>query len=194
MPARYYCVRLLLGVCFFNLFLATAFIVDHLRAAVTTGSDAILDDLPKDKAKWIAVENNKLVFNILDPDVTRYGLATSLKLDTSSASHIYDAIRDAAIFYHQFNGTVSKPNSDLENNIQIEFTKLGSSKGGVDGHFDATNMPNLYQNGVVNVVIEKETGSSAFHSFRITNNSPWDLYLGVLYFEHIDFDAHNTSE
>src|SRR6266576_566505 len=169
--ARYYCVRLLLpfGVCFFNLLLATAVFVNYLRAA---GFSALLGDLPKEKAKWITMDNNKLVFNILEPVITQYGMTrTCHKLDPSFASDdIYDAVSDAAFFHHLFNG-MSAPNSDLESKIQIEFTRLESSKGDCDGPFDTPIMPNLYCDGVVDhIVIEKENNVSDYYGLRVTNN------------------------
>ncbi len=159
----------------------------------------MLDDLPKDKAKWITMDNNKLVFNILEPVVAQYALTrTSHRFDPSqSASDIYSTVCDAATFFkfcNCFNG-VSASNSDLENKIQIEFMSLGSS-GDVYGLFDtAINItPNLYRNGVVDIVIDKENTASDYYGLRVTNNTQSDLYLAVLSFDHIDFGVYDRSE
>ena len=148
----------------------------------------MLDDLPEDKAKWITMDGDKLVFNILDPVVAIYGLKRTFhELNPSSASDIYYAVRAAARFFKVFNG-VSVQNPDLEKKIQIEFTKLGSSKGDVD------DTPNLYRNGVVNIVIEKENIALDDYGLKVTTNTPEDLYLGVLSLCHIHFVADDQSE
>ena len=159
----------------------------------------MLDDLPKDKAKWITMDNNKLVFNILEPVVTQHALTrTSHRFDPSqSASDIYSTVCDAATFFkfcNCFNGA-SAPNSDLKNKIDIEFTSLGSSGLDADDIFDtAINiMPNLYRNGIVDIVIEKEDTATDYYGLRVTNNTQSDLYLAVLSFDHIDFGVYDRS-
>jgi hypothetical protein len=185
--AHHYCAGLLLGVQL--LARHSHDISDSLRPIVTTGSESMLADLPKDKDKWIAMDNNKLVFNILEPEITRYGLTRTFHELDPSSDDIYDVLSEAASFYHLFN-QLAVPNSDLENNIKIEFRRLKNSTGHVDGPFDVFDGPNLFCDGVINIVIEK----NAKHGLKVTNNTSEDLFLGVWLFDHIDFDFEDKSE
>jgi hypothetical protein len=97
--ARYCCARLLLGVQLLACHSYAGYLT--LFTTVITGSEAMLADLPKDKDKWIAMDNDKLVFNILEPEITHYGLTrTSHELDPDD---IHDVLSEAASFYHLLN-------------------------------------------------------------------------------------------
>jgi hypothetical protein len=71
----------------------------------------------------------------------------------------------------------------------IEFLELESS----DTEFDELNNPkitptgeNLLVNGIINVTVDSvETN----YGIKITNNSPWDLYPAVFYFDNSDWSV-----
>jgi len=54
-------------------------------------------------------------------------------------------------------------------------------------------MPNLYRDGVIDVVIEKEDTLSDYYGLRVTNNATCDLYMAVLSFDHINFGVFDQT-
>lgn len=164
---------------------------DYVLFTVHWGSEAMLDYLPKDLDKWIVLENDRLRFNILEPAVTQHGLTqTTVGLDLSS-DDVYGVVSDAATFFYHFNHPAIS-SSILEEGITIEFKKLKSSTDQSDDYPDVPEELNLFQDGVINIEIQKNISTS--YGLKVTNKIPLDLYMGLWLLEPGDFDIVDCSK
>jgi hypothetical protein len=176
------------GYSFIFWFLPELWLHLMLCATVTTKSQDIVDNLPQDKAKWIVIDNNKLGFNVLEQDITQHGLTHTIYGLNLSPDDVYPVLVQAAVFYGLLNQLVIQ-NSDLENNIQIEFRRLRNSTNQVDGPLDTLDGPNLYHRGsAINVITEQK------YCLKVTNNTTTDFFLEILSFDHINFNVVDKCE
>ena len=134
----------------------------------------------------LELENNHLIFNILDPVVNACGLdrlyhSAKPTATPEDVARILSA--GSSFFWHLKRGNYH-PISDA---LEIEFMELEVSKE----KCEATGCPmvfpsgeNLLQDGAVEIsigLVYKPYG------IKLTNNSDWDLFPAAFYFDHSDW-------
>ena len=130
----------------------------------------------------VVLKDGRIVFNILDHRITRYGLTRMPYSVAANVQEVYPIMRAAAHYYWHLNRTSSIPT--LEGQLHIEFTRL--EKASVDINFQPVLGPigpNLNLSGVIDLVAD----GSFKYGMKITNDSPFDLYPSIFLFDNSDF-------
>jgi len=144
-----------------------------------------LVDKPEYADFSLAMENQKIVFLYWDERVIRHGHTRLYESVTPTPEELAPVLRSAVHFYWKLNRTNN--NSEVNKNVQIELYQLLPPKihrvNEVGGGLVPTG-PNLYQGGVMNVVAD--TDLNLPYGFKITNNTPYDLYPHLFYFDLSD--------
>jgi hypothetical protein len=140
----------------------------------------------RDAAKLeIVMEHDALAFNILDKRVTTFGLTRIPFRVTPDVHDIYFILCALAHYHWHLNRT--QANNLISTKVQIEFTTLVKSKTEYDEETGQPNIgpdgPNLYRDGLIDLVVDEE----AIYGIKITNNTLWDLFTGVFFFDNGDF-------
>ncbi|PVF99210.1 hypothetical protein CPB86DRAFT_814161 [Serendipita vermifera] len=138
----------------------------------------------KEKAELsLSLENGSVVFNILDPLVTMYGVTQIPFKVNPEAADIIHVLRHAAHYYWHLRRTSSDKN--LINAVDVELTALRE----VDGEYydDLSPMrvpggPNLNVDGVVNIVVDKRT----MYGIKLVNKTSRPLYPYLFFFDSGD--------
>lgn len=133
----------------------------------------------------IASENDKIVFNILNPLVTKYGL----KRIPFQLNPVVDDIRRVFRAAGHFNWHLRRNGESqfLRNNVHFEFTRLrDSDEAEADDDDDGTGFtpegPNLIEEGVIDIVVDEDD----MYGMKIINTSSRPLYVSVFYFDNSD--------
>jgi hypothetical protein len=124
----------------------------------------------------MVLEGDQIVFHVLNPFVTRYGLACIPYRIAPVRDDVYTVIR-AMAHYHRY---LRRTNSSRpQHDVRIEFLKLESY---FDDNFDdqfEPDGPNLNVGGVVNLVV----GRDDMYGIKIVNESDLALYPSVFFFD-----------
>jgi hypothetical protein len=133
------------------------------------------------------LENDHLVFDILDPVVNACGLDrvyySAKPTDTADdVARILSA--GSSFFWHLRRGNYH-PISDA---LKVEFMELKKS----EEEFEATGHPvilptcgeNLLRDGTIDLFIDSVPKP---YGIKLTNNSDWDLFPAAFYFDHSDW-------
>ncbi|KIM25682.1 hypothetical protein M408DRAFT_331034 [Serendipita vermifera MAFF 305830] len=134
----------------------------------------------------IASENDKIVFNILNPLVTKYGF----KRIPFQLNPVVDDIRRVLRAAGHFNWHLRRTGESqfLQKHVKFEFTKLKDSDDGdeddedEDGNGCAPDGPNLIEEGVIDIVVNDDD----IYGMKISNTSSKPLYVSVFYFDNSD--------
>jgi hypothetical protein len=132
----------------------------------------------------IAIENGLVVFSILNPLVTKFGLVRcpfQIPPDVDDLNPIVHA----AAHYHWHLRRTNKT-SHCQNQVRLEFMRLKQDKNDFDDDLNAIvrpDGPNLNISGVVDIVVDKD----AIYGIKIVNDSPLALYPSLFYFDNSDF-------
>ena len=123
----------------------------------------------------IALDDGLVVFNILDPLVTKFGLSRMPFRISPKVDDVYPVIRAAAHYRWHLRRTNKKP--IFQNKVHIEFKQLTMIREILPIG------PDLNIDGVVNFVVDNE----AMYGIRIINDTPIPLYPSLFYFDNSDF-------
>ncbi|KAG8853732.1 hypothetical protein FRB91_004404 [Serendipita sp. 411] len=133
----------------------------------------------------IAIENNSVVFNILNPLVVAYGLKRMpFQLDHPTVGDLRLIFRSAAHFYWHLRRTGKA--KILQEKVTISFTRLKEDEE--EEYDDDFNLirkrdgPNLIQDGILDLVVEDDV----VYGIKVTNNSDKPLYISAFYFDNSD--------
>jgi len=160
-------------------------------------SDGILENLVKqidphqiitqlverDRADFgMALEDGKVVFDIYDTDVTKYGLDRMPYKREPTVESMSPVIRAAAHFFYHRRRTLQTGRRGLARNVEIEVIEMkfennddGESRA-VYGHGDWTSGKELHL----------RTGP-AIYGWRIVNKCDAPLYPALFYFDNSDW-------
>jgi hypothetical protein len=128
----------------------------------------------KDNAELdIALENGHVVFNILDPLVTKFGLTRMPFSVSPQAKEVCPVIRAAA--HYRWHLRRTNKTSIFQNKVRIEFKRLTQYRE-PDG-------PDLNADGVIDLVVDE----NAIYGLRIINDTTRPLYPSLFYFDNSDF-------
>ncbi|KIM22184.1 hypothetical protein M408DRAFT_28909, partial [Serendipita vermifera MAFF 305830] len=127
----------------------------------------------------MALENDKIVFNILNPLVTVYGLKRIPQQLDLKVEKVRRVLRSAAHFHWHLHRTGK--DKIPQGMIKIEYVKLISN---MDTGTEITTPQgeNLIHEGVVDLVVKK----GDMYGMRLTNNYNMDLYVSIFYFDNSD--------
>jgi len=144
-----------------------------------------LVDKPEDADFELAMENQKVIFLYRDERVIRHGHKRLYGSVTPTPEELAPVLKSAAYFYWKLNRTNNNP--EVNKAVQIELYQLLPPKiymvNEVGGGLVPTGS-NLYQGGVMNVVAD--TNLNLPYGFKITNNTPYDLYPHLFYLDLSD--------
>jgi hypothetical protein len=142
-----------------------------------------LVEKPEDADFELVMENEKVVFLFRDQRVTQHGHTRLFEGVESTTEELAPIFKAAAYFYWKLNRTNN--NHLMNSGVQIELYKLilpriqrSDSAGG-----DLTPTgPNLYDDTVMEMVADENLP----YGFKLTNNTAYDLYPNVYYFDLSD--------
>ena len=134
----------------------------------------------------IGLEDNRIIFNILNPLVTQYGLIRIPFSVNPEVDDIYPVIRAQAHYnWHLRRANNTTNEVPLYDKIHIEFTKLKQLDDEFDDDFNPVIQPdgeNLNIAGVVDIIVDED----AKYGIRVTNDSGLDLYPALFFFDNSD--------
>ena len=132
----------------------------------------------------MALENGKVVFNIYDPDVTKYGLTRMPHILEPTFDAISPIIRAAAHFYWHRRRT-PKTGRGLAKKVEIGVTELKVESAAYDDDLKLVVVygPTGDWKGGKDFDLQTDTT----YGWRITNNSDVPLYPAFFYFDNSDW-------
>lgn len=162
------------------------------------GQDMLLTDsnrrrislVKRDKAELdVAIDNEGVIFNILNPQVTQFGLnQLPFRVDPTYDA-IYPVVRASAHYYwHLRRNSTSRV---LENHIQLDFRKLKELEE-YDEDFNLVLEPvgdNLNVSGIVDLVVNPDD----MYGIKLVNTSDLDLYPSLFFFDNSDLSICEYS-
>lgn len=131
----------------------------------------------------ITFDNSKIVFNILNPEVTRWGLKRIPFQINPTIEDIRPVLRAAAHYNWHLRRTGNT--QALQDKVKIEFTTLTEDLTKLDDDLNPVIKPNgsnLIQEGVIDLIVDDET----IYGMKITNTCGRDLYASVFFFDNSD--------
>ena len=141
----------------------------------------------------VGLANGYLVFDILYPAVTACGMDRvycSAKLTDSADDVVRILSGGCNFFWHlQRNGY----NHPISRDIEVEFTELRLSEGDFDHDGFQLLSPvgtNLLRDNAIELNIESELKP---FDIKLTNNSHFDLFPAVFYFDHSNWSIDRKS-
>ncbi|KIM25361.1 hypothetical protein M408DRAFT_315703, partial [Serendipita vermifera MAFF 305830] len=129
----------------------------------------------------IAFEDDKIIFNILNPLVTEHGLKRMPYQINPTVDEVRPVLRAAAHFYWHLHR--AGKDRILHENVTVEFTRLIEDLENYDDSFRPVKVPhgpNLIQEGVIDLVVKKED----MYGIKLVNTSGRSLYASVFYFDN----------
>lgn len=138
----------------------------------------------------IALEDSKIIFNILNPLVTEHGLKRMPFQVNPTVNEVRPVLRAAAHFYWHLHRTGK--DAILQEKVKIEFTRLTEDRQDYDDTLRPTKVPqgpNLIQEGVVDLVVKK----GDMYGIKLTNTSGRSLYASVFFFDNSNLSISMCS-
>lgn len=138
----------------------------------------------------VVTEVNQIFLNILDSRVTKFGLKRIPYPIKPNDADVSLVLRAAGHYYSHLNRTMS--HAAIQTKVHIEFKLLETSKSQVDeaGYPERyPTGPNLYKDGAININVKR----GDVYGLKITNNTAWDLFPTVLFFNNSDLSISEYS-
>jgi hypothetical protein len=150
-------------------------------------------DNPEDADFELAMKNQHIIFLYRDKRITQYGLTQLYANVISTPEELAPVLKSAAYFYWKLNRTNNNP--EINNSVQVELHRLLPPK--IQTLKDISESlvpigPNLYKDGIMNVVAD--TNLNIPYGFKLTNNTPHDLYPYLFYFDLSDLSVVSYYE
>ncbi|KAF8993487.1 caspase domain-containing protein [Cyathus striatus] len=146
----------------------------------------------KEKAELdIALEDGQVVFNILNPVVTQFGLTRIPYTIEPDNENLIFVIREAAHFYWHLRR--KDPKGIFNGLVDVEFRELVESETEVDAFLEpilSPAEPNLHKENVIDFVVK----DSAIYGIKINNKSKVDLFVSVFYFDNSSWEILSYFE
>ena len=150
----------------------------------------IIQLVEQDKADFgMALEKGKVIFNIYDPDVRKFGLTRMPHILEPTFESVSRVIRAAAHFYYHRRRTLNTGRDGLANKVEINVTELTQESLSMD-YADELKPKVVYdpaacgdwKNGKE---VSLRTGTA--YGWRIVNNCAIPLYPALFYFDNSDW-------
>ena len=141
----------------------------------------------RDRADFgMGLENGKVVFNIYDPDVTKYGLTRMPYILEPTIEAISPIIRAAAHFYWHRRRTVQSDRGQLAGKVKIEVTELKLVRVEYDDELKPVGVYGPTASGRKDgKVFNLQTGTT--YGWKIINSCKMPLYPALFYFDNSDW-------
>jgi len=140
--------------------------------------------VPKEQADLdVEIEDGYVVFNILNPQVTKFGLFRMPFRLNPHVDDVYPVVAAAADYHWHLNRTQKK--ETFQNKVRVEFLKLKQDDEEFDENFNLIirpDGPNLNMGGVVDIIVDKD----AIYGINIINDTPLGLYPSLFFFDNSD--------
>jgi len=137
----------------------------------------------KDNAELnIALEDDYVIFNLLNPLVTQFGLTRMPFHVSPNFDGIYPVVCASAHYSWLLRHTSKKPT--VRNRVRIEFTQV-KLLDEVDDDFNRViqpDGPNLNRDGVVDLIVNDKT----MYGVKIVNDTDLALYPSLFFFDNSD--------
>lgn len=137
----------------------------------------------KDSAELdIMLEDGNVIFNLLNPLVTQFGLTRIPFHVNPNFGDIYPVICASAHYYWHLGHTSKK--SAFQNRVRIEFTQV-KKLDEFDDDFNPVirpDGPNLNRDGVIDLIVDDTT----MYGVKIVNDTGLALYPSLFYFDNSD--------
>ena len=174
---------------------------EQLRIHVADGSPKILRVVKKidpygriiqlverERADFgMALENGKVIFNIYDPDVTKYGLTRMPYILEPTIEAISPVIRAAAHFYYHRRRTVQTGRRGLAKKVEIKVTELKLERIEDDDELKPVFIYGPTASGGWKGGKEFDLRTETAYGWRIVNNCDVPLYPALFYFDNSDW-------
>jgi len=135
----------------------------------------------KEKAELaISLDGDKVVFDILNPQVTQFGLTRYPFALEPTYDAVFPVIRAAAHYHWHLRRTNTK--RVLQNHITLDFRKVEELDHGDELNPIQPVGENLNVNGIIELVIDPNSEDD--YGIKIINNSPLDLYPSLFFFDN----------
>jgi hypothetical protein len=133
----------------------------------------------------IDFEDGHVVFNILNPLVTKYGLVRMPFQTRPDLDQISPILHAAAHFHWHLrrHGT-----STIRDGVQIEFKALEYNLDDAYNLIHQPTDPDLNMDGVIDVVVD----SDSIYGIKIINNSMLPLYPSLFFFDNSDLSIRKS--
>jgi hypothetical protein len=148
----------------------------------------IIQLVERDRAEFgIALEKGKVVFNIYDAEVTKYGLTRMPYVLEPTVEAIYPVIRAAAHFYwHRRRTQITTSRGLLAEKVKIEVAELKLERVEYDDELKAVGVYSPTSSGSKGgKVFDLQTGK--IYGWKIINNCKMPLYPALFYFDCSDW-------
>ncbi|KAJ7190615.1 hypothetical protein GGX14DRAFT_381985 [Mycena pura] len=153
-----------------------------------------LVNTPDDKPDFaISVENNLVVFHVMEKTCRDYGLTTIPYRDirVEETDSIIYILRSAADFYYNLHRS-AKTDGILRSKVSVDCLKLVES-GEFDDYLDPILVPQAVDNQEVNLHVDGtiiiDVEEDAKYGFRLSNTSAVPLYAAAFYFDASDLSV-----
>jgi hypothetical protein len=150
----------------------------------------------KDKAELdITFDGDQVVFNILNPQVTQYGLMQMPFRRNPTYNDVFPVIHASAHYYRHLR--LNNASKSLQNQIELVFTRLEEAEE-TDEDLNTIHKPvgsNLNVAGVVDLIIDPNDDPDDprdLYGIKIVNNSNFDLYPSLFYFDNSDLSISKS--
>jgi hypothetical protein len=144
----------------------------------------------KEKAELdIAISNDKVVFNIMNPQVTQFGLNKMPFRIQPTYDDVYPVVRASAHYYWHLRRNNSK--RALQGRIQLKFMQV-QELDEYDDDYNPIIEPvgdDLNVAGVVDFVVEPDK----MYGIKLVNDSGLDLYPSLFYFDNSNLSISECS-
>jgi len=130
----------------------------------------------------LAMENEKVIFLFRDQRVTQHGHTRLFEGVEPTPEELAHVLKAAAYFYWKLNRTNNNP--IINSGVQVELFKLlppAIRKFNEDGDGPKPIGPDLYD-----TVMEVVANENIPYGFKLTNNTAYDLYPNLFYFDLSD--------
>ncbi|KAF8150569.1 caspase domain-containing protein [Crassisporium funariophilum] len=138
----------------------------------------------------IVREGDELGLIILDQRVRHYGMFRMPHRVRLDLQDVLRVLRAAAHYYYHLNR--SQLNKYLQKKVEVQFTQLEISETEFDEFGRQLNVP-IGPNLLVEDMISLEVDEDNIYGIKIINNTAWDLYPNVFYFDNSDMSITSYS-
>ncbi|KAJ3505330.1 hypothetical protein NLJ89_g7477 [Agrocybe chaxingu] len=145
---------------------------NSLKIAVT--------DTPAEADLEVVLENGRYLFRVTDTRLTQRGFDRLFPTINPTSKEITSLVRGACHYYRELRSGENNLSAATKGGVVVEFYRL--QKSGSYPPRMAPTGPNLLTDGLVDFVVQEDVP----YGMKLINNTPYDLYPGLLYFDNSD--------
>jgi hypothetical protein len=190
----------------------------EMEADGSTKSRFMLVEKEKAELEIAFDDEDRIVFNILDPLVTSHGLTRIPFVVSPTPGAMAPVLSKVARYFWHLRRTSKRVQANVEveparlggdendldptrnarkldlikDNVAIEFRRLEEAEDDYDDDFNHIRKPcgeNLIKNGIVDIVIQED----AIYGIKLTNKGNKPLYPSLFYFDNSNFSIGKWS-